>query len=110
MALFEPERHEPLTDRPWDADIARAALERIVVETHAAYRGPDELWRIHPMDVSPERADVLKYLYYGAAGVIWALNWLADEGLAPEGPDYDEALIGLENRALDDSIDKDEPA
>ena len=95
MALFAPERHEPLADSGWAEDRARAALARIVADTYAAYGGPQALWPIHPLDVSPERAAVLKPLYYGAAGVIWALRHLQAAGAIAPGPDWTAAVEGL---------------
>ncbi len=76
MTLFEPERHETLTDAAWDEARARAAMAAILDDTHNAYGGAGPLWRIHPFDVSDERPEVLLPLYNGAAGVIWALHHL----------------------------------
>jgi hypothetical protein len=76
VRLFEPGRHEALDDTPWDAARAGAALEQILDDTHRAYLGAEELWPIHPIDVSDERPSVLLPLYYGAAGVIWTLHYL----------------------------------
>ena len=95
MVLFAPERHEPLLDCAWDAATAHVALTRIVADTRRAYGGPEALWPIHPLDVSPERADVLKPLYYGAAGVIWGLRHLQAAGAIAPGPEYVEAVAGL---------------
>ena len=88
VALFQPDRHEPLTATAWDESAARAAIARIVEEVHSAYRGETGLWPIHPIDVSPERANPLKLVYYGAAGVIWTLHHLHGSGLAEVGRDY----------------------
>ena len=82
MPLYEPLRHEALTTEPWNEFKARGALERIVGDVHAGFQVRERHWPIHPLDVSPERAAVLTPLYYGAAGVIWALRHL------------DEALLG----------------
>jgi hypothetical protein len=76
VRLFEPERHEALAATPWDAARAGAVLERILDDTHEAYQGVEKLWPIHPIDISDERPPVLLPLYYGAAGVIWALHHL----------------------------------
>ncbi len=75
--LFDPARHEPLVDRRWDADAARAAIAAIVDDTLAAC-SPDGLWPPHPLDGhgSAQSAE----LYFGAAGVIYALDWLARAG------------------------------
>lgn len=103
MVLFEPDRHELLTTTPWDAAAARAHIARIVEETHGAWRGEDGLWPIHPTDVSIERPDPMKNLYYGAAGVIWALEDLADQGAAARGGDCRTALAGLLPRVAADA-------
>lgn len=99
--LFEPDRHEALIDTPWDDGAARRAVAAIVADTRAAYGGPEALWPIHPLDVSPERSEVLKLLYYGAAGVIWALDVLPSESV---NPDFGDALARLPERVLADSL------
>lgn len=100
MPLFDPARHEPLTALPWDDGVARAALERIVHDTREAWGGPEDLWPIHPTDVSDERPDVLTPLYHGAAGVIWALHHL---GVA-EADQHLPALRTLSERCRADSL------
>ncbi len=86
-ALFDANRHEALTDARWRESEARAAIGRIVADTHAAF-SEEGLWPIHPIDRSPERADTLKPIYYGAAGVIWTLRYLHRAGMADVGRDY----------------------
>jgi hypothetical protein len=98
MALYEPERHERLIDADWDETRARAAIARIVADTNATFDS-EKLWPIHPLDLSPERAPgALKPLYYGAAGVIWALHHLDHLGLAPLERDYLPAVCELAER------------
>ena len=75
LSLFSAERHEALTRRRWDEQVAADAIEQNAVETLTAF-SPEDLWPIHPIDRSPERASVLTPLYYGAAGVVWALHQL----------------------------------
>jgi hypothetical protein len=94
MPLFEASRHESLTDAPWDESLARAAVERIAADAESAFT-PGGLFPIHPLDVSPERANPLKPLYYGAAGAIWALRKLEAAGLAALRRDYLPAVAGL---------------
>ncbi|MFI5316219.1 MAG: lanthionine synthetase C family protein [Myxococcota bacterium] len=103
MALFEPHRHEPLVDIPWEEGQARSAIERIAADTHAAFT-EEGLWPIHPIDRSPERAEVLKPLYYGAAGVIWTLHRLQRAGLAELRHDYLPAVRGLLEAHRADSL------
>jgi lanthionine synthetase-like protein len=76
--LHDPELHERLTDRAWDAAWAGDAVAAIVADTDAAY---DDLWPAHEWDgyraVTP-----LKNMYVGAAGVVWALAELGTSGFA----------------------------
>ncbi len=100
--LFDPARHETLTETPWRESAAREAIERIVADTKAAY-SKEGLWPIHPLDRSPERADPLKPIYYGAAGVVWALLHLQRAGMADAG-DYLPAVATLLERHREDSL------
>src|SRR3984957_11938464 len=88
MPLYEAERHERLIAAEWNEDRARDAIYRIVTDTHHTF-DPDALWPIHPFDRSPERPpDSIKYMYHGAAGVIWALNYLNETGATALHRDY----------------------
>lgn len=81
-ALFAPDRHERLLDRSWDAVAVRDAIERIVADADAA-ASPEGLWPIHPND-GPPGAPPFTDLYFGSAGIIWTLDYLASHGLAPD--------------------------
>src|SRR5580692_735890 len=88
MPLYEAERHERLTESEWNQDRALDAIERIVSDTHRI-SDPRALWPIHPLDRSPERPpDSIKYMYHGAAGVIWALNYLNETRAIAVERDY----------------------
>ncbi len=101
-ALFEIHRHEALTDTRWCESEARAAIDRIVADARAAF-SEDGLWPIHPIDRSPERADTLKPIYYGAAGVIWTLRYLHRAGMGDAGRDYLPTVATLLERHRADS-------
>jgi hypothetical protein len=74
--LFDADRHEPLRELRWDAGRARGAIDAIVRDAHAHF-DPRTWWPTHPRDVEPGDADVPSTsLYFGAAGVIWALRRL----------------------------------
>ena len=103
MALFDESRHEALTETPWREWAARAAIERIAADAHAAF-SEEGLWPIHPIDLSPERADTLKPIYYGAAGVVWTLLHLQRAGMAEVGRDYLPAIATLLERHRADSL------
>src|SRR5512144_15308 len=97
MRLYEPQRHERPRGGDWTDARARAAIERIVADTHGGFSA-DVLWPIHPSDVSAERPAALKPLYFGAAGVIWALDELVRRGAAASGPQYLPAVRDLLSR------------
>jgi len=102
MSLYEPERHERVSDVQWDEGRARAAIERIVADTQRAF-DDEGLWPVHPFDRSPERPpDSLKPIYYGAAGVIWALNHLSEGGAIALERDYLPTVRELIRRHRDD--------
>src|SRR5712692_475113 len=102
MSLYEPERHERVSDVQWDEGRARAAIERIVADTQRAF-DDERLWPVHPFDRSPERPpDSLKPIYYGAAGVIWALNHLSEGGAIALERDYLPTVRELIRRHRDD--------
>jgi hypothetical protein len=75
-ALHDPDAHEPLRAAEWDPARAREAIARIVEDTSARF-SPAAWWPVHPRDVEQDDADVPSTtFYYGAAGVIWALDQL----------------------------------
>ncbi len=88
--LFSPERHEPLADIAWAPARAKAAIGEIVADTIKAVDGRGA-WAVHPND-QPDGTPPIMGLYFGAAGVIWALDYLADQGMADRGPDFSEHL------------------
>ena len=75
--LFEPARHEPLVAQPWSEPRAREAIDWIVRETNAALT-PSRYWPTHLKDLEPgdDPAALSTTLYFGAAGVLWALRYL----------------------------------
>ncbi len=93
--LFLPDRHEPLRGAAWSDAAARSAIERIVANSIAAF-DPDTLWPVHPGDRVDEAGDLpVASLYMGAAGVIWALQRLADDGMAKVAVDFGATIAAL---------------
>jgi hypothetical protein len=92
--LYDPPSHEPLTDRPWDEQRARAAIRKIVAEAEGSF-DPVELWPAHPVDLLDGPLPRPSTVYLGAAGVIWALHRLARAGLAELGRDWAPVANGL---------------
>src|SRR5215471_8612873 len=75
--LYDPGRHEPLVTLRWNDSEARAAIERIVVDTEARFT-EDRYWPLHPLDWGGrgEHDHIETSLYNGACGVFWALHYL----------------------------------
>jgi hypothetical protein len=80
--LYDPDRHEPCLDVAWNEARARAAIEWIVRDTEARFT-PERHWPIHPRDADQGDTAALTAfypLYFGACGVIWALQHLQHVG------------------------------
>lgn len=94
--LFDPARHEPLREIEWDAARARAAIEAIVRDAEAHYT-PQRGWPVHPKDLEPgeDPQQPSPSLYYGAAGVIWALRYLHAAGAVAGRAAWQEDLPAL---------------
>src|SRR5262245_62054786 len=87
--LYDPARHEPLRPIPWDEARERAAIACIVADTEKAFRG-DRYWLAHPLDRVGGAAELADTpLYFGACGVIWALQYLGAVGAATLTRRYD---------------------
>lgn len=84
--LYAADRHLALRGDPWNADVARDAITRIVTETRAA-ASPRRTWPAHPQDGLEGSSSQLG-LYLGSAGVIWALDELVRSGHAPPGDTF----------------------
>ena len=83
MPLHDPERHETLADIAWDAQRVRETIARIVADCEDRY-SPDACWPPHPRDLEPgdDANRAATSLYFGAAGVVWALGYLQAVGAA----------------------------
>jgi hypothetical protein len=74
--LFRPSEHEPLAGDEWDEARVEAAIAAIVADTEAAFDG--ERWPWHPRDGDEDEDP--NDVYFGGAGVIWALHELGSTG------------------------------
>jgi lantibiotic modifying enzyme len=80
--LFDPKRHEPLLQIAWDETQAREVIQSIVHDAERA-RCSKGNWPLHPLDDDgDEPPSGFKSLYFGSAGVLWALWYLQREGAA----------------------------
>lgn len=75
MALFDPTRHYPLLQLDWNPNTAQQAITAIAHETIAQLQTVP-LLSGHPMDDQAFGSD----LYFGKAGVLWAINYLQTVG------------------------------
>src|SRR4051812_14234670 len=89
-ALHDPARHEPLAGPAWSADRARDAIAAICRDAESAFDA-ERLWPLHPADYEPGTPEILHGLYLGAAGMLHALERLAEAGL--HAPALDGAAI-----------------
>ena len=82
--LFDPRRHETLLERSWDEERAREAIARVVDDAHRAF-SRDGGWAAHALDTEGDGTAAYGMLYFGAAGVAWALDHLARSGASSRG-------------------------
>jgi hypothetical protein len=92
--LFRPSEQEPLGGAAWDAAHAEDAIRTIVADAEAAFDGTR--WPWHPRDGQEHGfTDV----YFGGAGMIWALYELGSTGWE------DAAVAFFERRRADPPAD-----
>jgi hypothetical protein len=99
--LYDSTRHEALRPIPWNEGRARGVIERIVTDTEEHF-SPDRYWPVHPRDMDGEDTTRLATsLYFGACGVIWALEYLESVGAVSLSRSYSSYLEPLlaRNRA-----------
>ena len=97
--LYEPARHEALQSIDWNEGQARDAIDRVVRDTEQAF-SPDRYWPIHPRDLEAHYDPALPSttLYYGACGVIWALQYLQAVGATRLSRSYFDDIETLLSR------------
>ena len=115
--LFQPDRHERLIAQPWDEALARETIRHIVRDTRRRF-SQTSFWPMHPKDIEPgdDPSQPAWPLYFGAAGVIWALEYLQGVGAVErkDGSDQDDGevldLVRVRNREWLSGIPSDESA
>jgi len=73
--LFRASEHEPIASVEWDDSRVEAAIRTIVSDAETAFEGTR--WPWHPRD---GEEDGFSDVYWGGAGVIWALHELGSTG------------------------------
>src|SRR6185503_11732323 len=89
--MIDKARHVPLRPLKWDAEKVAAAIEEIVADALAQFDA-ERYWPAHPMD---ETSDEPFHLYFGATGIIWALDYLRRVGATRAPFDFGSSLSAL---------------
>ena len=93
--MIEPSRHVPLRFVPWNQGEAVQAIDEIVGDALAHFGG-DQFWPTHPLDGG--KNDGHSSIYVGAAGVIWALEYLKRVGTTKANFEFRPYLLQLLER------------
>ena len=92
-----PGRHEALQAQEWDERAVRQAIEMIAADALAHF-DPQRGWPCHALD-DPQTPDTrYSMLYYGAGGVIWALQRLRQAGAVDFEHDFTDNVVALPER------------
>src|ERR1700687_932803 len=78
-------RHRPLTHDAWSELAVRAVIEEIAADAISHF-DPEGFWPGHPSDDGA--VDGSPSFYWGAAGVIWALDYLHRIGATRVAKDF----------------------
>jgi hypothetical protein len=99
--MIEQSRHLPLRRVLWNSRDVATAIDEIVADalTHFDH---DAFWPAHPLD--DEVSDGNSSIYIGAAGVIWALEYLRRIGATKAQIDFSPNLPRLFERAKADTL------
>src|SRR5450631_3734968 len=92
-------RHRALAHDAWSESAVRAAIEDIAADAIADFH-PDTFWPAHPGDDGSR--DGNSSFYWGAAGVIWALDYLHRIGAVSVTEDFRHVLPKLLGRTIAD--------
>lgn len=92
-------RHRALTGDAWNEQAVRAAIKEIAVDAIAQF-DPAAFWPAHPNEDGAADGD--PSFYKGAAGVIWALDYLHRIGAVGFARDFRPVLPRLMERTIAD--------
>jgi hypothetical protein len=105
--LFTPARHERLADRPFGEAAARDAIARIATRAHQELDAATGLWPRDAVDAQRPGEARASSLYWGAAGIAWAVAELAADGYVERELVDRELAEALANRLVEDADDPD---
>lgn len=89
--MIDKARHVPLRPLTWDPEKVASSIEDVVSDALAHFE-PDRFWPGHPLD---ETSDGELGFYFGATGIIWALDYLRGAGATEAEFDFRPSLGGL---------------
>jgi hypothetical protein len=92
-------RHRALVHDAWNESVVRAAIEEIAADAIVHF-DPDRFWPSHPNEDGVGDGD--PSFYKGAAGVIWALDYLHRIGATRVSEDFRPVLPKLLERTITD--------
>src|SRR4051794_9085311 len=92
-------RHRSRVQTPWDEAAVRSTIEEIALDAINQFH-PDSFWPAHPSDDGVADGD--PSFYKGAAGVIWALDYLHRIGATRIARDFRSVLPELMERTVVD--------
>ena len=90
--MYDASRHSAMTSTEWDPDAARQAIQEIVDDAATSF-DPERYWPSHPQEEG--LPDGNASLYFGATGVLWAMDFLKREGAAAHALDVNSFLPKL---------------
>jgi lantibiotic modifying enzyme len=90
--MIEHARHVPLRPIHWSESDATAAIEDIVADGLEHFDA-ERFWPVHPLDEGIR--DGHTSLYFGAAGVVWGIDYLGRVGATKARFDFRRALPRL---------------
>jgi hypothetical protein len=97
--MIELSRHVPLRSMAWDAGTAALAIDDIFADALDLFDG-DQFWPAHVLDEGIRGGH--SSVYAGAAGVIWALEYLRRVGATKADFDFRPYLTQLLDKTKDD--------
>src|SRR4051812_26387125 len=99
MIMITASRHRPLARDAWSETAVRAGIEEIAADAISRF-DPDRFWPGHPSGEGENDGD--PSFYKGAAGVIWALDYLHRLGAIGATVDFRPVLPRLMERTSAD--------
>jgi hypothetical protein len=102
--MIDQSRHVALRPTPWASNEVSAAIDEIISDALAQFY-PERFWPAHPLD---DVKDGHSSVYMGAAGMIWALDYLSRVGATKTRFNFGPSLAHLLERTKAEMPDYDD--